>query len=275
MRVNWDGQLLEHLPEALATAQRALFYGDALFETMRVSDGKIPLLKRHWERLHHGLTLLGFAIPSEWSHFFWEKNILSVAPLNARIRLTVWRAAGGHYCPTANQTHFLITAEPLAGPAFEWLNAGLTLGTCTSVQLPVDAYSNLKTLNAARYVAAAREAQALGWDEALLLNCFGRACETTTSNLFWWSGDTLHTVPLNEGCVAGVMRAWLLEIAAAAGIQVEERPTTPDALQAADEIFLTNAVRGIQPIRIFAGTPLTTERTRQLFDYFCAQWSAC
>ncbi|MCS7036065.1 MAG: aminotransferase class IV [Saprospiraceae bacterium] len=274
MPVNWNGNLLEHLPEAWAQAQRALLYGDALFETVRAFDGRLPLLERHWERLRNGLIQSGFALPPAWDAFFFEKNIRCVAPPNARIRLTVWRSAGGYYRPTDNRPQFLITAEALESAALEWPVVGRTLGVCASVRLPVDAYSNLKTFNSARYVAAAREAQARGWDDALVLNAFERVCEATASNVFWWEGDVLCTVPLGEGCVAGVMRAFVLETAAGAGLAISEKAVPPEALEAAEEIFLTNAVRGIQPVRIFAGARLPDDRTRRLFEHVQARLAA-
>ncbi len=274
MHVNWNGTPLERLPEGWAEAQRALFYSDALFETMRAFGGRLPLLERHWERLRNGLMLLGFELPLEWDAVFWEQNIRCVALPNARVRLTVWRSAGGYYPPVSNRPQFLITAEPLPGAALEWPDAGLTLGVSASVRLPVDAYSNLKTLNGARYVAAAREAQAQNWGDALVLNAFERVCEATASNVFWWEGDALCTVPLSEGCVAGVMRALVLEIAAEAGLWTVEKAISAESLETAGEIFLTNAVRGIQPVRIFAGAQLGSERTRWLFERVQARLAA-
>jgi branched-chain amino acid aminotransferase len=264
--VNLNGHLLPQLPDALESAQRALFYADALFETMRVFDGEIPLLARHWARLSTGLTTLGFSTPHHWDANFFRQEIHSVAPTNARVRLTVWRSPGGRYAPTDDCPQFVITAEPLDKNLQE-LEPGLELGLNVSVRLPVDTFSNLKTLNTARYVAAAREARANGWDDALLLNAYGRVCEATSSNIFWWEGDRLCTVPLSEGCVAGVFRAALLDTAHTRGIHFVEKQALPEDLQAADEIFLTNAVRGIQPVRIFAGRSRTSTRTLRLFNH--------
>jgi branched-chain amino acid aminotransferase len=264
--VNLNGHLLPQLPDILDSAQRALFYADALFETMRVFDGEIPLLARHWARLSTGLTALGFSLPHLWDADFFRQEIQRVAPGNARVRLTVWRSTGGRYAPADDTPQFLITAEPL-DKNLQKLEPGIKLGLSAAVRLPVDAFSNLKTLNAARYVAAAREARSNGWDDALLLNAYGRVCEATSSNIFWWEGDQLCTVPLSEGCVAGVFRAALLDIARSEGIHFDEKKALPEELHAADEIFLTNAVRGIQPVRIFAGRSRTSTRTLRLFDH--------
>lgn len=263
---NLNGQVLDRLPDLLELTQRALYYGDALFETMRVFDGRIPLLERHWARLSAGMDVLGFAVPTHWDADFLQKQIRHTAPTNARVRLTVWRSPGGKYAPQNNVPQFLITAEALGSTWLEWPTATLELGICTTVRLPVDAFSNFKTLNAPRYVAAAREAQANGWDDAVLLNAHERVCEATSSNVFWWAGDVLGTVPLSEGCVAGVMRAVVLEAARQSEIVFLEKIAPIEALHAADEIFITNAVRGIVPVRTFAGRNLPSRQTRQLFD---------
>lgn len=264
-RINLNGQLLDNLPEPLGQAQRALYYGDALFETMRMFDGCLPFLNRHWERLASGMQILGFDLSDDWDAEFFDTQIQRISPSNARVRLTVWRSPGGRYAPMKNVPQFLISAESLPTAKPEWLASGLEIGICHSVRLPVDAFSNLKTLNAPRYVAAARDAMANGWDEALLLNAYERVCEATSSNVFWWEDGQLCTVPLSEGCVAGVFRNFLLETMPNLGISVMEKVATPDTLLAADEIFLTNAVRGITPVRIFAGQSRTSMLTHQLF----------
>ncbi|MFN0013130.1 MAG: aminotransferase class IV [Saprospiraceae bacterium] len=259
--VNLNGTLLQQMPDQLAIAQRAIYYGDAIFETIRVFDGQIPLFARHEERLFSGLSALGFSVPEGWGRGRLHQEILRAAHPCARVRLTVWRSPGGRYAPENDDPQFLIVSEPMAGNRFEWPDGGIEVGLCRSVRLPVDQFSNLKTLNAARYVVAAREARVAGWDDALLLNCHDRVCEATSSNVFWWEGDRLCTVPLTEGCVAGVFRATVMEIAGG----VLEKNTTWEHLQDADEIFLTNAVRGIVPVRIFAGRSLPNRLTERLF----------
>lgn len=266
MPVIINEQFYPALPEGLALATRAVFYGDALFETMRSFDGSIPLLGRHWVRLNAGMQALGFDIPDNWNAAFFQREISRVAPANARVRLTVWRSHGGRYAPERNAACFLITAEAMDTGYVDWPSAPYNVGLSEHVRIPVDAYSNFKTLNAARYVAAAREAAANGWDDALVLNSSDRICEATSSNAFWWLGDRLCTVPLSEGCVAGVMRAVVLENCRALGYTVQENSITFAALQQADEIFLTNAVRGIIPVRIFAGQLRTNLKTKRLFD---------
>lgn len=265
MAVNFNSQVFETLPNELAMAQRAIFYADALFETIRVSDGKMPLFDRHWNRLSSGLNALGFQLPENWNASYFQMEIMKICPPNARVRLSVWRSPGGLYAPGDHSPQFLITAQSLAASAYEWREPGIILGLAENVRLPVDAFSNFKTLNAARYVAAAIAAEKHGCDDALVRNTYERVCEATSSNVFWWESDTLCTIPLSEGCVAGVQRAWLLETARSAGLAIREKPVTFAALQNAGEIFLTNAIQGMTPVRIFNERAMKTSETKRLF----------
>lgn len=264
--VNLNARLVNELPEGLSLVQRGLYYGDALFESIRVFGGRVPLLERHWDRLARGMVLMGYRIPEGWSADFFGREMLRTAPPDARVRLTVWRAPGGLYLPENDDPQFLITATGLETGVFEWPSACLRVGLCGSVRLPVDALSGLKTLNAARYVAAAKEAQERGWDDAILLNAYERVCEATSSNVFWFEDETLCTPPLSDGCVTGVMRDLLLTLTKGAGLKTAETSASFDRLLAADEVFLSNAVRGIRPVHSCEGKVFEQAQTRRLFE---------
>ncbi|MBX2893581.1 MAG: aminotransferase class IV family protein [Saprospiraceae bacterium] len=268
---NLNAQLIKELPEGLWLAQRGLFYADSLFETIRVFEGKIPLMAAHWERLSRGLSQMGYALPSFWSAVFFEQEILRVAPPNARVRLSVWRAPGGLYLPENNEPQFLIAVQPLESGMYEWPDEGLQVGFCQSVRLPIDAWSGWKTLNAARYVAAAQEARIRGWDDAVLLNAHERVCEATSSNIFWVERDgTLCTTPLADGCVTGVLRDLLLALTKASGLAIIEKSANCDAILEAREVFFTNAARGIRWVRTCEGTAYRHEQTRRLHELMAA-----
>ncbi len=246
--------------------QRAIFYGDAIFETLRVVQGKAPLLERHIARLKKGLDLLGFEVPDHWDMPFFEAEIAKISPLNARVRLTVYRSEGGLYFPENNTPQFVITATKLPSPLLDWATKPLQIGICNRIRLPIDDFSGLKTLNAPRYVQAAIEARKSGWDDGLVLNSADCVCEATSSNVFWWKNGTLYTIPLTEGCVAGIMRELVIELAQKAGIEVLQLAVTPEEISSAEELFLTNAVRGIVPVGQLAEKVFQTNRTMQLFN---------
>jgi branched-chain amino acid aminotransferase len=243
-----------------------LFYGDALFETIRVFNGRIPLMQHHWERLAEGLKALGFVLPSDWSGLFFTNEILRAASSNARVRLTVWRSPGGLWVPENHEPRFLITSAALESAQYEWLDAGLVVGLCKTVRLPVDSFSSFKTLSGPRYVAAAQEAHSQGWDDGILFNAYDRISEATTSNVFWFEGDALCTTPLSDGCVTGTLRKLLLQLRSGMGLPVREKPATFATLTEADELFLTNAVRGVRWVRKFEGKVYGNAKTRDLHE---------
>ena len=100
--------------------ERAVFYGDTLFETIRVSNGTARLLDWHIERLLAGLRLLGMQPSEHWSTDFFRQEIAAKTSGNARVRLTVWREAGGLYLPESTSSAFSLHVYPLSGAAFSW-----------------------------------------------------------------------------------------------------------------------------------------------------------
>lgn len=262
--VNLNGECLNNLPESLVLIQRGLYYGDSLFETLRVFRGRIPFLPRHWARLSEGLHRMRYTVPAHWSADFFQQEISRLAPSNARVRLTVWRSPGGFYAPVDDAPQFLLTAQELDSDRYEWNQRGLSIGCCQSVRLPVDALSGLKAPNAPRYVVAAQEARENGWDDVLLLNGLDHVCEATSSNIGWITGDRVSTPPLSEGPVTGVLRGMLPVLSTAAGLHYAEQAADLNTLLAADEVFLTNAIRGIQWVRSCEGKGFACNQTKRL-----------
>lgn len=244
--INLNAQISAEWPSDMLPLQRGLYYGDALFESIRVFEGRIPLMLAHWARLSNGLRVMGYAVPAHWSADYFEKEILRVAYGNARVRLTVWRSPGGLYLPQENTPQFLIASTELSSSMFDEYVEGLSIGLCNSVRLSVDSLSGLKTLNGARYVAAAKEAYANGWDDAIILNGREQVCEATSSNVFWIADRQVFTVPQTDGPVTGVLRDLLLHLLPGAGYEVVQKSICYGELLEADEVFLTNAVRGIR-----------------------------
>ena len=266
MAINFNGNLIPELPEETGILNRAIQYGDSLFETIRMMDDEMPFLDRHIHRLKNGMELIGMEVPEIWDSYFFETAIHQVATGNARIRLMVWRSPGGLYLPENNAPQFMITAAPLATSKFDWHEKPVVIGICKKVKLPVDEFSNIKTLNAPRYIQAGMEAQKNGWDDGVLLNQYGRICEATSSNIFWWENDgTLCTPALSEGCVAGIMRDHVILMAKKQGITVNRVESLPETLETTLEVFLTNAIKGVVPAVMAGKNPGNYEQTKKLF----------
>jgi branched-chain amino acid aminotransferase len=258
----------------IADNQRAAFYGDTLFETLRVFGGKLLFMPQHWARLVKGLSVMGYELPDHWSAAFFEHEIqqhlrhqgTSDKPLNARVRLSVWRSPGGLYLPTDNTPQFYISSQILETDNFQWSAEGLNIGFAESVRLPVDGLSGLKAPNAPRYVAAAIEAHQRGWQDALLLNSEGRVCEATSSNVFWIKDGQVFTPPLADGPVTGILRALFLNLTFDDLPKVKEKSADKMSILLADEVFLTNAIRGIIPVASCEGKAFRADRSVRYFQ---------
>jgi branched-chain amino acid aminotransferase len=148
--------------------------------------------------------------------------------------------------------NYIIQSWPLDVPA--GLNEkGLSLGMFPGGRKSCDLFSGVKSNNYLLYSMAAAHARQQEWDDSLVLNSQGRIADSSIANLFYVQGGTIYTPPLTEGCVAGVLRRWLLSILPEAGFQVKEQPVTPEELILADEVFLSNAIRGVRWVAAFAG----------------------
>jgi branched-chain amino acid aminotransferase len=225
--------------------ERALYYGDSLFETIRIFNSRIPFLNKHLERLFAGMDAIRFIKPKHWNFNFFEEEILKISPSNARVRLTVWRKSGGKFLPENNEVHIQIDVFELTHSEFSHQNNFIKIEKSQRVMLVCDHFSNLKTLNAPRYVAAAIEAKERNLDDVILPNMYGRVGECSSSNIFMVKKNKLITPSLSEGCVAGTMRETVIELAMKSSFVVIEKPITFAALKTADEIFMTNSIRGI------------------------------
>jgi branched-chain amino acid aminotransferase len=256
-----------HYPagQSLLTADnRGFRYGDGLFETMYVQGGRIRLGKYHFDRLLSGMALLDFEIPP----FFAEKltkEILAVceanglsATLAARVRLVVFRGESSFLGPVDRFPNYIIQSWSL--PAIhEAMESGLAIDIFPDGRKACDMLSNLKSNNYLLYILAAHYAKKQGLDDCLVLNSQNRIADSTIANLFYIRQGQFYTPPLSEGAVAGVMRRHLLEALPQAGYIVHLQPVVPEDLLTADEIFLTNALRGISPVRSVQGRSYTSQ----------------
>lgn len=243
----------QYLPagSALITADCSGFrYGDGLFETIRLADGKIPLLAYHMERFFGGLRALQFSAPNYFTREYLQNRMMELCRRNrqdnARIRLMIFSGNIGLYEHSDRLPNCIIQSWPLTDAAFDYNENGLVAGIYQGVRKSMDMLSNLKCNNYLPGVLGARYAWNCHWNDALMLNANGNICDATIANVFVVKDGVITTPSLEEGCVAGTMRRYLLERLPAAGYQVVEGSLPPEAIPGADELFLTNAIRGIR-----------------------------
>lgn len=246
----YNGHIISIYEPSVAFNNRAFRYGDALFESIRLCNNRLMFLKDHVTRLKLGMTVLRMNVPAEFTYENVQELIIQLlkynahAP-NARIRLTVFRNEGGFYTPETNDISFLIESEELP-TAYELNQKGYWADIYADIKKPINKLSNIKSANALLYVMAGLAKQSMKLDECFLINENGSICESISSNIFVVKNGTIYTAPLNEGCVAGIMRKQIMNLATQHKILTFESPITINTLMNGDEVFLTNSIRGVQ-----------------------------
>ena len=218
---------------------------------MRFLKGKLKFPEMHIDRIQKGMKLLKFDNYSLIDTWFIREKTEELIRRNkvgadARIRLTIFRDSGGFYTPDSNKFAYLLELHKLDDSQYVLNKKGLIIDVYDEVPKPVNILSNSKTSNALIYVLAGIYKNQNALDEVLILNQNGFLCESVSSNVFVVYDRKLYTPALNEGCIAGVMRQVVMRLAKENDIELVEAQINPDILNEADEVFLTNAARGIQ-----------------------------
>lgn len=250
--IDFNSKLIPEKETIFTAENRAFRYGDGLFETMRWMDGDIRFLPQHIARLHEGMRMLQL----EGTNIFTEQFIRSrVAVLirknnlegqHVRVRLQVYRDGGGLYGPNQNTAAYVMNVSKLDADDVKHRKIGLIVDVYAEYRKPASELSKLKSANALVYVMAGLYRKKKGLDDVLILNQEGFLCESLSSNVFVWYDKKLYTPAISEGCIDGVMRKVVIEMALDSGLEVIEAQISPDIMSEADEIFHTNAIHGVQ-----------------------------
>lgn len=250
--INLNGQIISAETPVLTAQNRAFRYGDALFETIRCIHQSPQFFEDHYRRLLRGMTLLKMKLSSLPTREKLEEQIIQLILKNriykdCRIRLSVFRTDGGLYTPATNTIEYLIEVTPLLTEGYELNSKGLLTGLFDRERKPFSSLSAFKSSNSLLFVLAGLHKQEHNWQDILICNAKGYIIEGLSSNLFWITDDKVYTPLRSSGCVEGVMRKQIIKLLQNNGYRLEEVPgATKDDLYKADEIFLTNAIQGIQ-----------------------------
>ncbi|WP_031433439.1 aminodeoxychorismate lyase [Methylomarinum vadi] len=231
-------------------SDRGFQYGDGLFETIEVSNGKPLFLDLHLERLAAGCERLLIPMPDR-SLLRHEAIQLSASAVQAVLKLIVTRGSGGrgYRQPDCIQPTRLFSLHPYPDYPHSYQSKGVAARFCRHrLGLNPD-LAGLKHLNRLEQVMARAEWQGSDIQEGLMSNEEGFVIEGTMSNVFAVQDGILLTAPIERCGVAGIVRALLINVAGDMGIKVQERYFTSEKLLRADEIFVTNSVIGIWPVR--------------------------
>ncbi|MGL4401974.1 MAG: aminotransferase class IV [Luteolibacter sp.] len=275
MKKLWcNGHWLDSQDFPASPTDRGFLHGLGLFETMLAVDGRLIFADRHLARLRAGHDKLGW--PVEFPAFQEIAAELLVAngldTVRARVRLTVTGGSGPIHDLTPGSDRLVwMSAIPALVPPD-------SLSACIS-PWPRNEYSPLVGLKCASYsenLIALDHARRAGFDETIFLNTAGHLCEAATANLFLVKNGTLFTPPLGSGCLPGITRELVIELAGETGIPCEVGDLDASQLQAAEEIFLTSSTIGVLPVsrlghRAIPSGPVTRRLREVLSGSFAIQ----
>jgi branched-chain amino acid aminotransferase len=248
-----DGELLELDEARISPLDRGLTVGDGVFETLRVYGGVPFAWGRHIARLQHSAAGLGLGLPDAEVLRSAAEAVVAANDLpEARMRVTV---TGGEGPPGSSRAGAKPSAFIVA-VAFEPAPPTSRVAVAPWTRNERSATAGLKTISYAANVRALAYAQDRGADEALFANTSGNLCEATGSNVFVVVDGVAITPPASAGCLLGVTRGLLLEVAAGCGVEAREADLPMSELGSVSELFLTSTTREVQAITAILNQPL-------------------
>ena len=270
--INFNKQILESETQ-LTINNRGYAYGDALFETIKTSYGKLFFWEDHYFRLMASMRIMRMEIPMNFTMEFLEEQIQRTLEANklqqasARVKLMVYRNEGGLYLPDDNACSFIISSKPIQEDFYLFKEDFYEVDLFKDYYISPTLLSTLKTNNKAINVVGSIYAKENNLHNCLLLNTNKHVIEGLNGNVFVVKGRVIKTPPVSDGCLKGVMRKQLIEIInSISDYEFVEESISPFELQKADEIFMTNVIVGIQPITKYRKKVFTYEVAKILLQ---------
>lgn len=275
--INNNGTIFTNDAPTIHAGNRGHLYGDGVFESIRIMNGVPVNLENHIHRLIQGAKAIKMRPAAFHTVDFFQTRILelchkSVISEGGRCRISLDRVSGGAYKPESNECTFFIEVYPYDTNNFELNSKGLEIDLYMDIKKSKNLFSNFKTKSGLIYVMAAINATERKLDDVLISNDRGGILESSSCSLFLVSNGVLYTPGLDEGCLAGTMRMQVINLALNNGIKVYECNILPQNLLAADEIFLTNSIRGINWVSGYRTKRYFNNMSRKLVTMLNDHW---
>ena len=233
--------------DTLCSQDRLVLFGFGLFETLLITEAGPLFVDIHWERMNKGADLLGLNLPDKDQ---WVKRVQTFitespkGPFPYALRVTL---SGG--APLADLPSQVLLHKRAIPYTLAQTTLGIRLHLLTSPRNEHSPLVSIKSTNYLENILAKEEAKRNGAEEGLWLNTKGNLSEGTMSNLFFMKDGILHTPSLASGCLPGTRRQLILDLATSLNMPTCEALYPFSTLLTADEIFMTNALMGIMPVR--------------------------
>jgi len=269
--VNNNGQIINSEDASISILNRGFNYGDAVFETIKVSLGKVLFLEDHYFRLMASMRMLRMEIPMNFTLEYIEKEILDLIKANElidktnRVKLIVYRDSNGLYLPEKQYIKYIISSKTLGVDFYQLQNDSYIVDLYKDHYISPDLLSTLKTNNRIINVIGSIYAKENDLNNCFILNTQKQVIEALNGNVFLVKGNSIKTPPLSDGCVKGVMRKQIIDIVKLmSDFVLEEASISPFELQKADELFITNVITGIQPVSKYRKKEYTSKVAQNL-----------
>jgi branched-chain amino acid aminotransferase len=247
-----NDRLVPRQSAVVSVYDRGFLYGDGVFETLRVYQGKIFKAREHISRLFRSVKAISLAIPVTPEDI--QKILTETLEANrlrdARLRITISRGLDevGFEPKTSSSPTIVVVAEEFSGHPEILYERGVNIAVVKTRKIPaISLNPQIKSLNYLNPLLAKMESQKMGVFEGILLNQEGYLCEGTVSNLFLVKEGHLLTPAPFCGILEGITRQTVLEMAQKSGIPVKEENLRPEEIFGADECFLTNTMMELMP----------------------------
>lgn len=269
LRIWVNGQRVDQ-GAAISPVDHGITVGDGVFETAKIENGQVFALDLHHDRMDRSLAGLGLPKLDRERINEGIAAVLEGEHIDfGRLRYTITGGVGplgsdrGDAPPT-----YIVTAAPVPRPG-----ATTKVATVRWTRNENSAVAGLKTTSYAENVVALAAAKEAGGSEAIFSNTLGNLCEGTGSNIFVVSEGKISTPPLEDGPLAGITRALVIQWAREAGIEIAEEPLTFDVLSDCGEAFLTSTTRNVQGVhaindRMLGEEGVRGEITQRIADIF-------
>ena len=249
--INFNGQIIDGDTIGFNQLKRGFNFGDGLFETIRVFNGKIICLDAHFNRISSGLEVLKIKQNYSFNQNSLERYVNELLlykniKYGGKVKVYIFRAGLGTYKPETNQMSFVVEAMDLEQNKYDLNKKGFLVDIYHEYSKTVNQLSFFKTSNSLLYVLAAVTASENNLDDLFIVNQKSEIIESSNSNVFFLKEDVLLTPPLSSGCIEGVMRIEVIRAAKDLGINVLESNVYQEDLEKSREIFLTNVISGIR-----------------------------
>jgi branched-chain amino acid aminotransferase len=278
MKLSFNSQIIEEEDFSVSPRNRSYLYGDGLFESIRVMNGKALNVSQHVERIKGGMSVMRMIESPEVQTLDLTKQIERLLEANnvtkgGVIRVNIDRRTGGKFLPTDNLTDVVITFDPLDHNEFILNNIGLAVDLHAKIKKQINAFAPFKTKNALDSVVARMDAQDNGLDDYLITNTKGGVIESSNSNLLIVSNGVIYTPDLEDGCMDGTMRKQVISIAEDIKMTVFKTSIMPSHLLAADEVLLTNAIQGVSWVGSYKTKQYKNTQASKFIDLLNEKWN--